>query len=396
MQMLHHGSMKRDICYFAQTNWRREHKAFGILDDDRLLHIHVLGKTGTGKSSMIKTMICQDIIKGNGCALFDPHGDLIEAVLEHIPEDRNNDLVYLNLSDTNLAYGYNPLKRVLYEQRALLTSGMLEVFKKLWNDAWGVRLEHILRNVLLSLLDLPKTDLRDIPRMLLDRNFRNNVIAHVKNPAVREFWKLEFPQYTREALTPVLNKIGGMLSYPVIRRFLIENEKKISLRNIMDEEKILLVNLSKGHIGEDVANIIGSFLVHSIGLAGMTRVNLEEDERKPFYVYVDEFQNFATLSFINFLSELRKFKIGFLLAHQYLFQLDIEIAKAVIGNVGSSINFRLGADDAHYLAKAYIGTFEAEDFLYLPNYHIYLSLMIKGQASRGFSAITLQYPFGIP
>lgn len=339
---------------------------------------------------MIKTMILQDIEKGKGCALFDPHGDLVESVLVFIPEHRKNDLVYLDLTDPKLDYGYNPLRHVPYEMRALVASGMLDVFKKLWKDAWGVRLEHILRNVLLSLLDLPQTDLRDIPKLLLDYSFRKEVIKQVKNPEVKEFWKREFPKYTREALTPVLNKIGAMLSYPVIRRFLVENEKRISLRKIMDEEKILLVNVSKGHIGADVSNIVGSLLVHAIGLAGMTRAMIPEQDRKPFYVYADEFQSFATLSFVNFLSELRKFKISFLLAHQYLHQLEFDVAKSVIGNVGTAIYFRLGADDAYYIAKAFIGIFEAEDFLYLPPYHIYLTLMVHGQTNRGFSGSSIR------
>lgn len=384
------------ICYIAKTDFRKEHKRFGIHEEDRFQHLHILGKTGTGKSTLIKTMLLQDIKHGRGCALLDPHGDLVLDMLNYIPEERKQDLVYLDLTSPTLSLGYNPLRKVPYEMRALVASGILEVFQKLWGGAWGVRLEHILRNVLLSLLDLPASDMRDIPRVLLDSSFRKEVVAVVRNPEVKEFWKREFAKYTREALTPVLNKVGGMLSYPVIRRFLIENEERIALRSVMDEGKILLVNVSKGHLGSDVTNIVGSLLIHAIGLAGMSRASLPESERRPFFVYVDEFHNFATLSFVNFLSELRKFKISLVLAHQYLAQLEFDLARAVIGNVGTSINFRLGADDAYQVARAYINVFTPEDFLYLPNYRIYLSLMIKGQASRGFSAMTLRFPEEVP
>lgn len=382
--------------YIAKANWRNELTSFGIYDTDRLQHIHVLGKTGTGKSSLIKTMMVQDIRNGNGCALFDPHGDLVEEVQQYIPKERTKDVVYLDLTNPNLSYGYNPLRKVPYEMRALVASGILEVFEKLWHKAWGVRLEHIMRNAILSVLDMPQADLRDIPRVVLDKSYRKEVITHIQNPEVKNFWRREFPKYTDEALTPVLNKLGGMLTYPVIRRFLIENNNRLSFRTLMDQRKVVLVNLSKGHIGSDCSNIIGSLLIHAIGLAGMSRASIEENKRKPFFIYVDEFHNFATLSFINFLSELRKFKLSFLLAHQYLAQLSVELQKAVIGNVGTSLNFRLGADDAHTIARSYIGVFKPEDFLYLPNYHVYLSLMIRGQASRGFSAVTFRSPDEVP
>lgn len=376
--------------YIGKTNWRRKNTPFAIMDNDRFQHIHVIGKTGTGKSTLIKTMILQDIRSGKGCALFCPHGDLVQEVYEAITPERMPHVVYLDFTKTNLDIGYNPLRKVPYDMRALVASGILEVFKKLWGQGqgWGVRLEHIMRMVLLSLLDMPQSDFRDIPRVLLDKSFRKEVIHHVRNKEVQDFWKREFPKYTHEALTPVLNKMGGLLSYPVIRNFLIENEKRISLRKIMDEERVLLINLSKGHVGSDVCNILGSLLVHAIGLAGMSRATMKEQERKAFFVYLDEFHNFATLSFVNFLSELRKFKISLMLAHQYLAQLNFDVQKAVLGNVGSMISFRLGADDSQVFARIFEGVFAVEDFLYLPNYHIYLSLMIRGQQSKGFSAKT--------
>jgi len=255
----------KSITYLGKSTFRNENQKFGIYDADRLFHMHVIGKTGTGKSTLIKSMILQDIENGKGCCLFDPHGDLVESVVARIPKERLNDIVYLDITDVKLKYGYNPLKRVPYEMRALVTSGMLDVFKKLWKNAWGVRLEHILRNTLLALLDAPSASLSDVPKMLLDKRFRYQVIGHIQNPEVKEFWLREFPRYTNDAIVPVLNKIGGMLSYPVIRRFLIENKKMLSFREIMDNGKILLINLSKGHIGEDATNILGSLILHSIG-----------------------------------------------------------------------------------------------------------------------------------
>lgn len=374
---------------FAQTNFRNKNQSFGIRQPDRLLHTYIIGKTGTGKSSLLKTMMLQDIRAGRGFCLLDPHGDLVEGIVSSLALNDREDLLYFNVPDPLLTLRYNPFKRVSIEKRSLVASGIIEVFEKLWSDAWGVKLEHILRYCVLTLLDQPSANIGDIPRLLLDRSFRTNAMPHITSQSTRDFWKKEFPEYNKYDLLPVLNKVGGMLAHPVIRRVLIENEKEVSLRKAMDENKIVLVNLSKGHIGEDAAKILGALLVTSIGSAAFSRVDQEENHRVPFMVYMDEFHNFTTLSLVNMFSELRKFRVGMVLAHQYLNQLDIKIRQAVLGNAGTLISFRVGTDDAAHMAREMMPAFTVEDFINLPNYHIYLKLMIDGRPSKPFSATTI-------
>jgi type IV secretory pathway TraG/TraD family ATPase VirD4 len=385
---------ENEITYFAKTNFRNQGKLFGIRQEDRLMHTYIIGKTGTGKSTLIQTMIIQDIQAGRGVCLLDPHGDLVQGVINAIPEARKDDVLYFNVPDRNLTLKYNPFKKVSYEKRSLVASGIMDVFKKLWADAWGVKLEHILRYAILTLLDQPKATVADIPRLLLDRSYRYEAIKAVKNESVKNFWQKEFGNYNRYDLLPVLNKIGGMLAHPVIKRVLIENPNEISLRKAMDEKKIILVNLAKGHIGEDAAHIIGALFISSISSAAFSRVDTEEENRMPYMVYMDEFHNFTTLSLVNMFSELRKFKVGLILAHQYFFQLDDEIRWAILGNAGTIINFRVGTEDAQFLSKEMFPEFCLEDFINLPNYHIYLKLMIDGAPSRPFSALTLPYTLG--
>ncbi|KAA3621017.1 MAG: type IV secretory system conjugative DNA transfer family protein [Bacteroidetes bacterium] len=381
-----------DITYFAKTTWRSLRKEFGIKQKDRLLHTYMIGKTGTGKSTCIETKILQDIHANRGVCLIDPHGDLVHAIEKSIPPERKKDLIYFNIPDPKLNLKYNPFRKVSFEKRSLVASGILDVFSKLWDRAWGVKLEHILRHAILTLLDQPKpANVADIPEILLNRSFRNEAIQNVKSELVRKFWKREFPQYHKYDLLPVMNKIGGMLVHPVIRRVLIENTEEVSLRKAMDEKKIVLVNLSKGHLGSDVAKILGALFITSIASAAFSRVDTPEEERVPFMVYMDEFHNFTTLSLVNMFSELRKFKVGMVLAHQYLHQLDDKIKRAVLGNVGTIISFRIGTEDARYMSKEMYPEFDVEDFLNLPNYKIYLKLMIDGVPSRPFSAITIPY-----
>jgi len=380
---------KNPITYFAKTNYRNTNKLFGIRQSDRLLHTYIIGKTGTGKTTLLQTKILQDVKHGRGLCLIDPHGDLITDVHKAIPEHRKKDVVYLDLTDTHQPYGYNPLRKVSYEKRSLIASSILETLKKLWNDAWGVKLEHILRFTLLALLDQPQSDISEIPKMLMDKGFRNTVLKNVVNQEVVNFWKKEFPRYSYYDILPALNKIGGLLAYPAIKRVLVDNKKRLSLRTLMDEQKILLVNLSKGAIGEDVAHILGAVLLTSISSAAFSRVNVNENDRIPFFVYLDEFQNFTTLSLVNMLSELRKYKVGMILAHQYLDQLDQDIKSAVLGNVGTHISFRLDAFDGALMERKMYPEFEAIDFINLPNYHTYLTLMIDGKPSKPFSAITV-------
>jgi len=382
-------NINSDITYFGLTTYRNQQKKFGIKQADRLMHTYMIGKTGTGKSTLIETMILQDIQDGRGCCLLDPHGDLVEKVVKSIPENRKDDLIYFNITDASLKLKYNPFRKVSYEKRSLVASGILDVFSKLWDSAWGVKLEHILRHVILTLLDQPKATIADIVEILLNKDFRAEAIKHVKSESVKKFWKREFKEYHKYDLLPVLNKIGGMLVHPVIKRVLIDNPDEVSLRKVMDEKKIVLVNLSKGHVGADVSHILGALFITSIASASFSRVDTEEDKRIPFMVYVDEFHNFTTLSLIGMFSELRKFKVGMTMAHQYMAQLDPDIKSAVLGNIGTIISFRIGTEDAMVMAKEMYPEFDVEDFINLPNYKIYLKLMIDGKPSRPFSAVTV-------
>ena len=364
-------------------------RIFGIKQEDRLLHAYIIGKTGVGKSTMIQTMVMQDVYAGHGVCLLDPHGDLVHSVMSAIPEERKNDIIYFNVPDVSLTLKYNPFKKVSYEKRSLVASSILDVFKKLWSDAWGVKLEHILRYAILTLLDQPTATIADIPKILLDRAYRRQAITNVKNPSVKDFWEKEFTNFNKYDLLPALNKIGGMLAHPAIKRVLIENKDEVSLRKAMDEKKIILVNLSKGHLGEDIAHILGALLISSISSAAFSRVDIEEKNRVPYMVYMDEFHNFTTLSLVNMFSELRKFKVGMTLAHQYMDQLDEEIRRAILGNAGTIISFRVGTEDAQFMSLEMFPTFDMEDFINLPNRHIYLKLMIDGAPSRPFSATTI-------
>ncbi|MBK7800079.1 MAG: type IV secretion system DNA-binding domain-containing protein [Saprospiraceae bacterium] len=379
----------KDITYFAKVGWRGDGRLFGIKQADRLMHTYMIGKTGTGKSTCLEAMIIQDVQAGRGCCLLDPHGDLVEKIVKSIPEWRKKDLIYFDITDPKLNLRYNPFKRVSYEKRSLVASGILDVFSKLWDSAWGVKLEHILRHAILTLLDQPEADVGDIVEILMNKSFRRNALRYIKSESVKKFWEREFPEYMKYDLLPVLNKIGGMLVHPAIRRVLIENTEEVSLRKAMDEKKIVLVNLSKGHVGADVAHILGALFITSIASASFSRVDTEEEKRIPFMVYMDEFHNFTTLSLVNMFSELRKFKVGMTLAHQYMNQLDDDIKSAVLGNAGTVISFRIGTEDAMHMAKEMYPEFDVEDFINLPNYKIYLKLMIDGRPSRPFSANTI-------
>lgn len=381
------------IVYFAKTDFRNEEKKFGIKRYDRRAHMYVIGKTGTGKSTLLETMILQDIESGQGLALLDPHGDLVEKIAAKIPERRKDDLIYFNVPDDTRTFAFNPLERVDPQRRSLAAAGLLEAFKKLWSDSWGPRLEHILRNALLALYDQPEATLSDVLRLLEDDAFRRNAALRIHNAQVRGFWLREYEAYPSrfrvEAIAPIQNKVGAFLSDPRLHRILVQPRSSFNLRNVMDEGKILLVNLSKGKIGEDTAALLGALLVTSIGLAALSRAEVPEQERRDFYLYLDEFQSFTTLSLAKMLSELRKYRMGMVLAHQYLSQLDEQIRDAVLGNVGTLIAFRVGMSDAEILAKEFYPTFSAGDLIRLSNHHVYLKLMIDGMPSEPFSARTI-------
>lgn len=381
------------IVYFAKTDFRHGEKKFGIKRNDRRAHMYVIGKTGTGKSTLLETMILQDIESGQGLALLDPHGDLVEKIAAKIPERRKDDLIYFNVPDDTRTFAFNPLERVDPQKRSLAAAGLLEAFKKLWSDSWGPRLEHILRNALLALYDQPEATLSDVLRLLENDAFRRNAALRIHNAQVRGFWLREYEAYPSrfrvEAIAPIQNKVGAFLSDPRLHRILVQPRSSFNLRNVMDEGKILLVNLSKGKIGEDTAALLGALLVTSIGLAALSRAEIPEPNRRDFYLYLDEFQSFTTLSLAKMLSELRKYRMGMVLAHQYLSQLDEQIRDAVLGNVGTLISFRVGMSDAEILAKEFYPTFSAADLIRLSNHHVYLKLMIDGMPSEPFSASTI-------
>jgi hypothetical protein len=355
--------------------------------------MYIIGKTGTGKSTLIENMVISDVKQGNGLALIDPHGDLAENVLRYVPKKRVEDVIYFNPGDIDYPVPFNPLERVHPDQRFLVASGLISVFKKIWHDFWGPRLEHILRHAILTLLECPESTLLDIPRLLTDKEFRWRVLKNITHQQVREFWYLEFEKYSAwlrsEAISPILNKIGQFLVSVPLRNIVGQRKNTFDLRRVMDEGKILIVNLAKGKIGEDNCSLLGAMMVTKIKLAALSRADLEEKKRKPFYLYVDEIHNFLTLSFADILSESRKYGLNLILAHQYIEQLDEKIRTAILGNVGTIVSFRVGAEDARYLAREFYPVFKETNLINLPNRHIYLKLMIDGVSSNPFSAITL-------
>ncbi len=379
------------ISYFAKVDFRDDRRPFGIFQHDRLMGMYLLGKTGSGKTNLLKTLIYQDTIHNRGLCLFDINGDLLKEVLTLIPKHRKKDVVLLDATNSNIQLGYNPLKKVSYHKRALIASSIMETFQKLWGQqSWGLKLEYILRNVLLTLLDQSKATFDDIPKLLLDSTFQKECMKNVVSKNVIRFWSLEYPKYSKSDILPVLNKVGSFLSIPILHKILVTNKEQISLRSIMDSKKIFLVNLSKGSLGTDGAHLLGSLLLTSLASAGFSRIDTGESNRIPFIIYLDEFQNYTTGSIASMLSELRKFGIGFVLAHQYLHQLDINIKNAVLGNIGSIICFRLGQADAKYMAQEFYPTFQSSDFTSLEHYHIYLKLLINGKISNPFSARTIK------
>ncbi len=381
------------ITYFARTTHRNAGRRFGIKRDDRRSHMLIIGKTGTGKSTLLRTLVSQDLLHDEGFALFDPHGDLAESILPLVPRRREADLIYLDVPNTARTWFFNPLAGVAHDKKALAAAGMVEVFKKLWPDDWGPRLEHLLRNVIFTLLDQDGATLGDIPRLLSDREWRREAVGHVTNEEVRAFWKDEYERYSPAfravVAAPLQNKIGAFLTDPLLARILRGERSSFDLREIMDEGKILVVNLAKGKIGEGPAALLGSLLVSSLSLAAFGRSEIAQDKRRDFLVYLDEFHTFATLSLTTMLSELRKYHVGLILAHQYFSQLEIEIRDAVLGNAGTLISFRAGALDVSLLAREFSPVFDSDDLLSLPNFHVYLKLMIDGQVSKPFSAMTI-------
>lgn len=379
-----------DITLFAETTYRNQHRKFGIKIDDRRRHMYLIGKTGMGKSTLLENMIVEDIRAGKGVAVVDPHGDLAEKIIEYIPASRINDVIYFNPADIEYPIAFNVLEQVDSHLRHLVASGLIGVFQKLWADSWGPRLEYILRNTILAILDYPGSTLLGVTRMLSDKEFRKKVIDKIQDPVVKSFWSKEFAGYANnfasEAVSPIQNKVGQFLSSSLIRNIVGQVKSSINLRQVMDEGKILILNLSKGRIGEDNSSLLGSMMITKIQLAAMSRVDVPESERKDFYLYIDEFQNFTTDSFANILSEARKYRLNLIMAHQYIEQLGDVVKAAVFGNIGTLVVFRVGAADAEELVKEFTPTFIEEDLVNLPKYENYMKLMIDGVASDPFSA----------
>jgi len=386
----------QEITILGETNYRKQRKRFGIKDYDRQRHVYVVGQTGMGKSTLLLNMLVQDIQRGKGVALIDPHGDLAEQLLDHIPRKRMTDVIYINPADTEYPVGINLLDSDKSAGRHLIASHLVDIFKKIWSDSWGPRLEYILRNTILALLECGGHTLLSIPRLLIDPEFRAVVLSRVQDPVVRTFWQVEYELYPKvfrtETISPIQNKVGQFLSVPVMRNILGQDQNKVDFRSAMDSGGILIVNLSKGRLGEDNTGLLGSLIVSKLFLTAMSRSDTPQRQRKPYTVYIDEFQSFASDNFAHTLSEMRKFGLHLVLAHQYLAQLPLQLKSAVFGNVGTTITFRIGAEDGEYLEREYWPTFRASDLQSLSAYDIYVKLSIDGKTTDAFSARTLPEP----
>lgn len=385
-----------DINFFGLTSFRNQKKKFGIKIDDRRRHFYTIGKTGMGKSNLMENMAIQDIQAGRGIAYVDPHGEGAEKLLDFVPAKRINDVVFFNPADLDHPIAFNVMEKVDFKFRHLVAGGLLGVFKKIWPDVWSARMEYILNNSILALLEYPDSTLLGINRMLADPEYREKVVSKITDPIVKSFWVTEYARYTQryeiEATAAIQNKVGQFISNPLIRNIVGQTKSSVNMRKIMDEKKILILDLSKGRIGEENSRLLGALMITKLQLAAMSRVDIPENERKDFYLYVDEFQNFATESFASILSEARKYRLNLIMGHQYITQMDEIVRDAVFGNVGTLAVFRVGAEDAEFLEREFTPEFTAQDLVNLGKYNIYLKLMIDGVASHPFSAQTLPPP----
>ena len=389
------SSEQKETVFLGETSFRNNKVRFGIKQDDRRRHMYVVGSTGMGKSEFLKSMAIQDIEAGRGVCFIDPHGDSADDLLDYVPENRIKDVIYFDPDDLQYPIAFNVMEGIGFDYRHLVASGLVGVFKKIWGaEAWSGRMEYILNNTILALLEYPDSTLLGINRLMSSKEYRKKVVANVTDPIVKAFWTDEFAKYAdkfaTEATAAIQNKVGQFASNNVIRNILGQPKSKINIRKIMDEGKIMIVNVSKGKIGEDASRLLGAFLITKIQLAAMSRVDTPESERKDFYLYVDEFQNFATESFANILSEARKYHLSLVMAHQYIKQMEEPVMDAVFGNVGTIVSFRVGAEDAEYLEKWFQPDFMMNDIVNLGKRSMYLKLMISGVSSKGFSASTLE------
>lgn len=383
--------------FLGKCNFRGTDKIFGIKQKDRRQHMYVIGQTGTGKTTLIENMALQDIHAGRGIGIIDPHGEFVERILTQIPKERAEDVIYFNPVDSEYPIGFNVLEVTDPQYKHLVVSDLLGIFTKIWANVWSARMEYILQNCIMALLDTPGTTLLGIPRLLVDKDYRQRIVANVKDPVVKSFWVHEYEtwrdQFRNEAIVPVQNKVNQFLNTSFIRNIVGQPKSTLNIPQIMNQGKILLVNVSKGRVGEDNSQLLGAMIITKIQLAAMERVRILEEERNDFYLYVDEFQNFATESFASILSEARKYRLDLIIAHQYIGQLVTDVSTkvrdAVFGNVGTMITFRVGAADAEFLEKEFMPEFMPQDLINLPNHNVYLKLMVDGVHSRPFSATTL-------
>lgn len=388
--------LKEKINFFAKTEYKNKLVTFGIKKDDRRLHFYMVGKTGTGKSTTIANMAINDMRNREGVAVVDPHGDLSNILLDYIPSYRINDVVYLDPSDREFPFALNPLEAQNRAQRELVASGIVSIFYKLYAHSWGPRLEHILRSTLLSLVEIPNTTLADVPKTLTDQGYRRRMVDRLEDPVLRQFWLAEYekmsPSLQSEAISPILNKVGQFVTSPLIRRVIGRPHSTVNLEKLMNDGKILILNLSQGKMGEDNAALLGAMVITKIQLAAMNRVNIPEPERRDFYLYVDEFQNFATTSFIKILSEARKYRLNLSLANQYMAQLSEEVQAAILGNAGTLVSFAVGSADAQILSREFSEVFSENDLVGLSNFQVVTKLSIDNLTSRPFFAYTLPLP----
>ncbi len=384
------------VTYFGETDARNKRVKFGIKAKDRTKHVYVIGKTGMGKSTLLENMAVQDIQSGEGMCFIDPHGKTADLLLEYVPKERVNDVIYIAPFDVEHPISFNVLESVDVDKKHLVVSGLMSTFKKIWVDAWSARMEYILTNTLLALLDYPGSTLLGVNRMLSDKEYRKEVVSKIIDPSVKSFWTKEFASYTErmaaEAVPAIQNKIGQFTANPLIRNMIGQPQSSFDFRKAMDQRKIIIINLSKGRIGDENMKLLGGMLVTKIYLSAMSRADLNDHAMQVmpnFYLYVDEFQNFANATFADILSEARKYKLNLTIAHQYIEQMDEEVRAAVFGNVGTMIVFRVGATDAEALEKEFMPAFTMEDLVNLGFAQIYLKLMIDGLTSSPFSATTL-------
>ena len=384
------------VNFFGKTVYKNKDTIFGIKDIDRRRHIWAIGKTGTGKSTLIANMAIDDLKKDRGLAIIDPHGDLCDIILNYIPKRRINDVIYFNPADTSYPIVINPLEVSNNEEAELVVSGIVSIFNKIFGFSWGPRLEYILRNSLYTLALVPNSTLKDVPLLLTNKLFRQKVESNISDPSMLSFWRDEFDKMPerlqQEAISPILNKVGQFVTSPLIRTVIGQPKSTIKLDDVMNGGKILLANLSQGRLGEDNAALLGAMLITKFQLAAMHRVALPEEERKDFYLYVDEFQNFATGSFIKIMSEARKYRLDIMLANQYMAQIPDEVTKAILGNAGTVMTFAVGANDADILTKEFAEVFTSQDLISLGKYQIATKMTIDGQITRPFVSTTLPLP----